>query len=108
MTNDWIDVNEKMPPVEVPVLVHCVRTRGDMKYNFVATCFYEDGTIWRDESDYCWGFDDDYDCALKYNEEKDDYLVCAGWFESVNFADEFSSIDSDIEIVAWMNLPKVN
>jgi len=109
---NWIPVTEKMPPNEQDVLITCRRRWIDKQYDngnveykyatFMALAFFEDGTLSEDDSNYTWHDLDNYDNI--YNEEKDCYMIPSGWWESIEFGEEFFPVDC--EVLAWMPLPK--
>lgn len=62
---------------------------------------------------YHWATTDDIgwnsDCFedLEYNEEKDEWWVPCGWYETItNCIDDIGYVDIDGEVIAWDKLPK--
>lgn len=102
----WISVNDRLPENEQKVLV-CVERRythqgKTTKYRFVEKAFHTDGKTYSEDSNYIWS-----DCCvdMEYDEEKDDYIVPEGWWESVEYVEESSAIYDFV--THWMPLPKL-
>lgn len=96
----WIPISEKLPENEKDVEITYTKKHwktGEMLY-FTARAFYTDGTMTTEDSNYNW--DDCYDC--EYDEEKDAYLIPEGWWESVDFGEEFEKVEA--EVIAWKPL----
>jgi hypothetical protein len=93
--NNWVPVTERMPDNETEVDVTVERRYDDKIHTFTCRAVYEDGTMWSDDSMFCW---DNFD-NMEYDEEKDDYLVPEGWFESVSYLEESHIIDDFV--IAW-------
>lgn len=99
----WIPVEESLPKNEEMVLV-TVEMRpyftGTRKpYRKVIRAFHEDGT-WNDmDSAYNW----DDDSWSNYVDENGYVLIPEGWYEAVDYFDEFGVIDD--KVTAWMPLP---
>ena len=93
----WIPVSERLPEVEVEVLI-C--TSNDV----VTTAMYEDGKMY--EKDSCWN----WECLNfygKYDDEKDEWIVPEGWWEHRHFnPDDVYNNVIEFEVVAWMPMPK--
>jgi hypothetical protein len=99
-TNSWVPVTERLPEAEKEVEATTERRMGDKTFRLTCRAFYEDGTIWSDDSGYCWGNFDD----AEYDEEHGDYKISKGWFEAVTYAEEFRAIDDFV--IAWHPLPE--
>ena len=102
----WISVEDRMPENEQKVLV-CVERRythqgKTTKYRFVENAFHTDGKTYSEDSNYTWS-----DCCvdMDYDEEKDDYIVPEGWWESVEYVEESCAIYDFV--THWMPLPKL-
>ena len=97
-SNRWIPVTERLPEAEKEVEVTIERRMKNKTYRFTCRAFYEDGTIWNDDSGFNWN---DYD-DMEYDEEREDWQVPEGWFEAVTYAEEFAVIGDFV--VAWRPL----
>ena len=100
----WIPVTEKMPDNEVDVLI-CVERRhysDPGKFiRFVVKAFHTDGQHNTEDSDYAWTTD--Y-MDMEYDEESDAYIIPEGWWECVEYGEEFCAV-SDF-VTHWMPLPE--
>ena len=94
-TNSWVPVTERLPEAEKEVEVTIERRMKNKTFRFTCRAFYEDGTIWSEDSGYGWGDFDD----MEYDEEREDYKISKGWFEAVTYAEEFAVIGDFV--VAW-------
>lgn len=95
----WISVKERMPENEKDVLISFDREYNGKVYHCVGMAFHTDGMTTTDDSIYCWNENDD----LIVDEERDAYIVPQGWWEVVNFSDEFSAVN--MPVTHWMPLP---
>ena len=97
----WTSVEEEKPKNEVDVLICAERkmfSGGTIK--IIAKAFYTDGKMNTEESQYCW----DVDCVdMDYDEEADAYIVPEGWWECVDYGEEFSAIGDFV--THWRPLP---
>ena len=94
--NKWIPTSERLPEVEVEVLI-CT------KNGTITTAHYEDGQV--REVDSIWSWDNLYDYAY-YDEEVNDYIIPEGWWEYRHYnPDEVYNNAVEDEVVAWMPLP---
>ena len=95
----WIPVTERLPENETDVLVAYTRkgVRG-CSYSGVCTAFHTDGRTRTENSSYDWEID------MDYNEEVDAYIVPEGWWETVDFGEEFFAVDA--VVTHWMPLPE--
>lgn len=96
----WIPVTVRLPECEEEVEVTIERRREGETYTFTCRAIYEDGNMYDEESGYTWN---EFDNA-EYDEERDDYKVPQGWYESVYYAEEFSSIDDFV--IVWKPITK--
>lgn len=100
----WISVEEKLPDNEVDVLV-CVTRKHysdpSKDIRFVAKAFHTDGKTNTEHSRYGWS--SQY-IDMEYDEEADAYIIPEGWWESVEYEDEFSAVDDFV--THWMPLPE--
>ena len=95
----WIPCSERLPDAEKTVLVTVeVRPKGFMHYKKVVKAFYESGNMTEDDSAYTW-----YNCDNLVENENGEYVVPEGWWEDVDYAEEFTAIDDCV--TAWMPLP---
>ena len=95
----WIPCSERLPDAEKTVLVTVeVRPKGFMHYKKVVKAFYESGKVTEDDSEYTW-----YNCDNLVENENGEYVVPEGWWEDVDYAEEFTAIDDFV--TAWMPLP---
>ena len=102
--DSWTLVEDKLPPNEVNVLA-CVEITCGLKnkaHYIIVKAFYTDGMHYCNESSYDWCLvdQDDY-----YDEEKDDYKIPAGWWESTFYNEEFCNIPD--KVIAWMSMPEM-
>lgn len=102
--NAWKFVEDELPPNEVNVLA-CVEITCGLKnkaHYIIVKAFYTDGMHYCNESSYDWCLvdQDDY-----YDEEKDDYKIPAGWWESTFYNEEFCNIPD--KVIAWMSMPEM-
>lgn len=98
--NQWIPVSERLPKSEEEVEVTVVRKYKANECRFTCRAIYESGEVWSSDSYLNW---DDLDDST-YNEDKDDWLVPEGWFESVSYREQFDVIDD--KVIAWRELGK--
>ena len=100
----WISVNDRLPDNEVDVLICVTRKHysDPSKYiRFVTKAFHTDGKTNTEHSRYVWST---WDIDMDYDEEADAYIIPEGWWESVDYGDEFNAVDDFI--THWMPLPE--
>ena len=95
----WVSVEEKLPDAEEEVRLLCVTSWGR---HYQCQGFYVPPGTYRDDSGYSWG----WECCKEYNEERDDYLVNPGWYESIHNWDEYSACGIADKVTNWMPLPE--
>lgn len=101
--SEWISVKDRLPENEQVVLICAKRRRycyPDKFIRIIAKAFYTDGKHDADHSAYRW----DYDVDMYYDEERDAYIVQEGWWESVEYAENFYAVDD--EVTHWMPFPE--
>lgn len=94
----WVSVEEKLPDAEEEVRLCCVTASG---HHYQCQGFYVPPGTHRDNSGYSW----DWECCEEYDEERDDYLVNPGWYESIHNWDEYSACGIVDKVTHWMPLP---
>lgn len=95
----WTRVEDRLPETEEEVRLFCVTPSG---YEYQCQGFYIPHGTYRDDSSYSW----DWECCEEYDEERDDYLVNPGWYESIHNWDEYSACGISDRVTHWMPLPK--
>ena len=95
----WVSVEEKLPDAEEEVRLLCVTSWGR---HYQCQGFYVPPGTYRDDSGYFW----DWECCEEYDEERDDYLVNPGWYESIHNWDEYSACGIADKVTNWMPLPE--
>lgn len=99
---EWISVKDRLPDNEETVLICAeVRTAGRKPFCLVVRAFHTDGKTNTEDSAYSWDFGE-FDA--EYDADKDAYIIPAGWWESTQYVDEFTSV-SDF-VTHWMPLPE--
>ena len=101
---EWIAVDERLPENEQDVIICAERRHYSNPNRFiriVAKAFYTDGKHDTDHTAYNWN--NDY-IDMEYDEEDDVYLIPEGWWESIEYGEEFSVV-SDF-VTHWMPLPE--
>ena len=101
---EWISVEDRLPENEQDVII-CAKRRHYSNPNrfirIVAKAFYTDGKHNTEHTAYAWN----NDCIdMEYDEENDAYLIPDGWWESVEYGEEFSAV-SDF-VTHWMPMPQ--
>lgn len=95
----WTRVEDRLPEAEEEVRLFCVTPSG---YEYQCQGFYIPHGTYRDDSSYSW----DWECCEEYDEERGDYLVNSGWYESIHNWDEYSACGISDRVTHWMPLPK--
>jgi hypothetical protein len=102
--NQWVSVESRLPENEKDVLI-CVKRQNCFapeKYIcLIVKAFYTDGKHDTDHTAYTW--QTDY-LDMEYDEEHDTFLIPEGWWESIEYGEEFTAV-SDF-VTHWMPLPK--
>lgn len=97
----WIPVSERLPKPETEVMIVCNGSSG----RFIATAIHEDGTLFQKDSDWYWNDIWEYG---RYDEERDDYIIPEGWWESRYFTpDDVYNCPVDCEVTHWMPMPEL-
>ena len=103
-TQEWISVKDRLPENEQAVIICAERRHYSNPNHFIriiAKAFYTDGKHNTEHTAYAW----DNDCIdMEYDEENDAYLIPEGWWESIEYGEEFSAV-SDF-VTHWMPLPE--
>lgn len=101
----WHDLRkdpDDLPDIEheVEVAYTTLYTNGSVK---TARAVYEDGSITQSESAFDWEeyVGNDGECC--YSEEKDEYMIPVGWFESHWYGEDCHEM-YDAEIIAWREI----
>jgi hypothetical protein len=102
--NRWIPVAERLPEPETRVQV-CAETRfnNGQTRKHITSAMYEDGSVWREDSDWNWGDVDDFGT---YDEEKDDWKIPEGWWEYTIYNNDEGNYLIDDFVTHWRPLPK--
>lgn len=96
----WVPVEERLPKPETEVMIVCNRNGK----RFIATAIYEDGTLFEEDSDWCWNDIWEYG---RYDEERDDYIIPEGWWESRCFTpDDVYNCRVDCKVTHWRPMPE--
>lgn len=101
----WHDLRKNpndLPEIEHEVEVAYITTYTNGK-TITARAVYEDGSITQPESAFDWGEYVGNDGECDYNEEKDEYMIPVGWFESHWYGEECHEM-YDAEIIAWREI----
>lgn len=95
----WVRVEDRLPETEDEVRLFCVTPRG---YEYQCQGIYVPPGLHCADSQFVW----DWECCEEYDEERDDYLVNPGWYESIHNWDEYSACGISDRVTHWMPLPK--
>ena len=100
----WISVEDRLPENEQDVII-CAKRRHYSDPNrfisIVSKAFHTDGKHNTEHSAYIW--ESDY-LDMRYDEKNDAYLIPEGWWESVEYGEEFNAV-SDF-VTHWMPMPE--
>ena len=98
--NRWISVEERYPENEQSVEITYCRKRyiGDELICRTGRAFYTDGNHNTSNSTYSWEETEGWDI----DEIHDAYVIPEGWWEAVEFSEEFSVVDD--RVIAWRPL----
>lgn len=101
--SEWISVKERLPENERDVFI-CVTRKHYLppeKYiRFVMKAFYTDGKHNTEQSNYMWD-----NCDFEYDEKEDAYIIPEGWWELVDYTEEFFVVDDFV--THWLPLPEI-
>lgn len=101
----WHDLRKN--PNDLPEIEHEVEVAYITKYTngktITARAVYEDGSITQPESAFDWEEYVGNDGECDYNEEKDEYMIPVGWFESHWYGEDCHEM-YDVEIIAWREI----
>ena len=102
--SEWISVKDRLPANEKDVLVSVKRKaycEPEKYIRSVVKAFYTDGNHNTEDSGYTWRTDD---IDMEYDEENDVFKIPEGWWECVDYGEEFAAV-SDF-VTHWMPLPE--
>lgn len=99
----WINVKDRLPENEKDVLIVAEKRlyNGETR-RLVSKAFYTDGKHHNDDSVMNWLCDCGRD-GFEYDEVKDDYMIPEGWWECVDYGEDFFPVDDFV--THWMALP---
>lgn len=100
----WISVKDRLPENEQDVIICAERRHYSNPNRFiriVAKAFYTDGKHDTEHTAYVWN--NDY-IDMEYDDENDAFLIPEGWWESIEYGEEFSAV-SDFA-THWMPIPE--
>lgn len=102
---EWISVKDRLPKPEERVLV-CAETRcaDGTTYRHITTGMYEDGNVYREDSD--WVFNDFDKFNSTYDETRDDWKILEGWWEYTIYNDTEGNYLIDDFVTHWQPLPE--
>ena len=94
--SEWISVEDALPPTERKVLATFVNGYGKRR----TICAHH-------ISRFTVESDGEFETNDEYNEEKDEYYLCEGWYENIENWGDFSSVFvCEGDITHWMPLPE--
>ena len=97
--SEWISIKDRMPKAEQEVRLYC-KTVSDFGYQCQG--FYVPPGTYREESQFNW----DWEMCNRYDEEKDDFIVTAGWYEQIHNWDEYAACGISDTVTHWAPLPE--
>lgn len=101
---EWINVKDRLPENEEVVLIFAKRKCWDDGYKYirlVAKAIHTDGMHNTENSGLCWNGDD---MSWEYDETNDAYIIPEGWWEDVDYVEQFAAVDDFV--THWMPLPE--
>ena len=90
--SEWISVKERLPN---GVVLACYDFSHSKIKRIIRAQYFKKHTVEANS----------YDDFGEYDEETDTYYVPEGWYERIDFWDEYSSVFIEKEITHWMPLP---
>lgn len=97
--SEWISVKDRLPEAEQEVRLYCKTVSG---FGYQCQGFYVPPGTYREESQFNW----DWEMCDRYDEEKDDFIVTAGWYEQIHNWDEYAACGISDTVTHWMPLPE--
>lgn len=94
----WIPITERLPESGKHVLL-CCEVRPAMK-RYICDGYYAKAKSIINSCSF------DYECAVEYDEEQDEYFLLEGFYEVIKNWDEYSSISIGDFVTHWMPLPE--
>ena len=94
----WIPVTERLPESGKHVLL-CCEVRPAMK-RYICDGYYAKAKSIINSCSF------DYECAVEYDEERDEYFLLEGFYEVIKNWDDFTSITIEDFVTHWMPLPE--
>lgn len=92
----WIPCSERLP--EETVLV--TAETKTFRHRYICEAVWIPRWTWKAS------FDNWEDCS-EYNEDDDEFYVNEGWYERVHNWDEYSYVEIEDTVLAWMPLPEL-
>ncbi len=98
---NWIDVDDRMPPPQMDVLVFCPSPYGNGNKRTARATYVERFSVPApDDGD----LDNDY---YEQNPDDEEWYLREGWYESPVFGEVFEHISAD-KITHWMKIPTMH
>lgn len=94
----WIPVSERLPESGKHVLL-CCEVRPAMK-RYICDGYYAKAKSIINSCSF------DYECAVEYDEEQDEYFLLEGFYEVIKNWDEYTSITIEDFVTHWMPMPE--
>lgn len=94
----WIPVTEQLPESGKHVLL-CCEVRPAMK-RYICDGYYAKAKSIINSCSF------DYECAVEYDEEQDEYFLLEGFYEVIKNWDEYTSITIEDFVTHWMPMPE--
>lgn len=89
----WIPVSERLPEIDVHVLLSCKCGAGAYVCDGFHTAKYSTPTQFYEDID------------ADYNEDTDEYYFPEGWWEVIKNWDDYSCVAIEDKVTHWMPLP---